>query len=500
MAVSASANRVRIQSVREVTAGTTPTTPRMRLVRTNDERFTFAPQYIDSAELRYDRMSADSIKVMQAAGGGFTFEMSYPDDNSPLSDFYRSAFYEVWSNTPTWDNDGTADSVITDAGTVANTYAVTSGADAVVVGHLVRATGFTNAANNQVFRVTTGGASPANTIAGTGLGLAAEAAPPGTAKLKVVGFAGVSGDITASSTGLGATTLNFTTLGLKVGQWIKVGGLAAGDKFSNVAANNDWIRVTAIAAATLTCDNLPLGWGVDNGAGKTIKCWFGDTIKNGSTQTSLTFETGFMDQAAPTYITNTGMVVNTLDHNITARQVITGTLAFMGQGGGQSTTSLDTSPDAATTGRQFAAHANVGRLSDAGSALRAPNWASGLTFQIANNNRVIEDISSASPQGINAGQCAVTGRITSKFGDNTMLAKLYAGTPSSIASIWMKDNQALVWQFPRITYRGGDPQATGLNTDIDLALDWRAALDSVTGSQVILDRVPYYEISGTGLV
>jgi hypothetical protein len=111
-------------------------------------------------------MLGDPIKVMQASTGSVNGEMSYPDDGSPLSEFLRSSFYNVWVNTPTFDNDGVADSVITDAGTTANTYAVASGGTAAVVGHLVRASGFTNAANNQVFRVAS---STGTTIVGTAL-------------------------------------------------------------------------------------------------------------------------------------------------------------------------------------------------------------------------------------------------------------------------------------------------------------------------------------------
>jgi hypothetical protein len=161
-------NRVQITTVRESTPGTTPTTPRMRLARLTGESLSFTPNYINSDEIRSDRMLAAPVKVMQASEGGINFELSYPDDNSPLSDMLRSAFFNTWVNTPTFDNDGTADSVITDAGTTANTYVVASGGASVKLGHLVRATGFTNAANNQIFRAAS---STGTTIVGTALSL-----------------------------------------------------------------------------------------------------------------------------------------------------------------------------------------------------------------------------------------------------------------------------------------------------------------------------------------
>jgi hypothetical protein len=390
--------------------GTTPTTPRMRAVRLTGESLSFTPNYVDSDELRSDRMLADPIKVMQASEGSINFELAYPDDASPMSEILRSAFYNTWVNTPTFYNDGTADSVCTDAGTVANTYAVVSGGASVVLGHLVRATGFTTAANNKTtpFRVAS---STATTIVGTSLSLTAETAPPAQARLKVVGFHGRRGDITATASGLGSTSLNFTTLGLAVGQWIKIDSTTTINGFAT-AANNDWIRITAIAATALTCDNLPTGWGVDAGTAKTIACYFGDQIRNGTTATSLSIEKGFLDLTTPVYIVNTGMVVNTLSLDISSRNKITGSAAFMGMGGSQSTTTLDASIDAATTGVVMAANANVGRIAEAGSTMTSPSWTKQLSLQINNNLRTLESVDQSSPVGINPGECTVTGKIS----------------------------------------------------------------------------------------
>ena len=149
-------------------------------------------------------------------------------------------------------------------------------------------------------------------MVGSSLSLTAETAPPGTGRLKVVGFQGASGDITATAGGLGSTSLDFTTLGLAVGQWIKVGGTAAGDRFAT-AGLNDWARIVAISANALTLDNKPSGWTTDAGTSKTIKVWFGDYIKNGVTKTALTLEKGFLGQDTPTYIALRGMTVNTFE-------------------------------------------------------------------------------------------------------------------------------------------------------------------------------------------
>lgn len=459
-------------------------------MRITGESLSFAPNYVDSDEIRADRMLGDPIKNMQASTGNVNFELSYPVDNSPLSEVIRSAFYSAWTNTPQFDNDGTADSVITDAGTTANTYTVASGGTAAVVGMLVRATGFAQSANNQIFRVAS---STATTVVGTAIGLVAEAAPPGTARLKVVGFQGASADITATASGLASTALDFTTLGLAVGTWLKIGGTAAGDKFAT-AADNDWVRVTAIAAHALTLDNLPTGWAIDAGTGKTIKIWFGDQIKNGVAQTALSIERGFLGQTVPTYIVNNGMVSDQFTVTITSKAKITGTVQFVGMGGSEGTTSLDASPDAATTNLVMAANANVGRLGVNNSQLVGPNWSKEITFVIANNLRAIEAVDSASPVAIREGECKVTGKMSTYFGSDTELAAFYSGTTRPINCRVNKNGQALIFQVPRATYRGGgNPSASAKNTDVMADFDYQASIDTATNAHIILDRVEYFE-------
>ena len=485
-----STNRLQVAHVRESTPGTTPTTPRMRLQRVMGEALTFTPQYVDPEEIRSDRMTVDPILVMKEAGGALPVEFSYPEDNFPLSDDIRSAMMSTWTNSPTFDNDGTADSVVTDAGTTTDTYVVASGGASVKAGHLVRATGFTNSANNQIFRAAS---STATTIVGSSLSLTAETAPPGTAKLKVVGFQGASGDITATSGGLGSTALDFTTLGLSVGMWVKIGGTAAGDKFAT-AALNGWARITAIAATALTLDNKPSGWTTDAGTGKTIKVWFGDWIKNGLTQTTMTKEKAYLGQTTPVYLVYTGQQVNTFDLSVVSRQTARLSIGYLGMGGSESTTPLDASPDAVSTGRIMAANANCGRLADNGSVLQSPNWSREFSFQINNNLRYVEDVQSQSPQAVREGECTVTGRINTYFGDDTLLAKFYAGTASALNSRLEKDGQAVVFDFPRVTYRSdGNPSASGKNTDAMLPLGWRSSYDSTFTAHVIFNRIPYFE-------
>jgi hypothetical protein len=482
------ANRVQLALCRETTLGTTPGTPRMRALRFTKEALSFTPNYVDSDEIRSDRMLGDPIKVMQASEGSVDFELSFPDDNSPLSEILRSAFYNTWSNSNYRDNDGTADSVITDVATTNTVLTVTTGT-ALVANELYKFSGFAVAGNNGRFKCTTGSATVPRFV---GSGITNETAPPAAARVKCIGIEGDSGDITAAASGIASTTLDFTTIpGLVAGKWIKIDSTTSGNGFAT-AALNTWIRITTVAAHLLTCDNLPAAWTTDNGSGKSIRIYFGDQLKNGTTQTSLSIEKGFLDQTVPTYIVNTGMVANNLSLSVSSRNKITGSVSFTGMGGSQSTTTLDASPDAATTGQVMAANADVGRIAEAGSTLTSPNWCRDLSIQINNNQRTVEAADSASPVSVNPGECTVTGKVSTYFGDNSLLTKLYAGTASSINARVSKNNQALVIAIPRETLRSGVPSAQGKNTDVMLESDFQASIDTTTtNAQILLDRFEY---------
>lgn len=485
-------NRLRLTGVEETTLGTTPTTPRMRTLRITGESLQYRPDFVTSQEIRDDRMKPDPIKVGESNSGGINIEFHYPVPNSLLSSIIASVLMNAWTQTPERDNDGTADSVITDIATTNEVLTVTTGA-AFVAGHLARFTGLGVANNNGVFKCTTGSATVPRFI---GAGLTDEAAPPAAARVKVVGFQGAAADITATATGLGSTALDFTTLGLYVGQWLKIGGTAAGDKFAT-AALNGWARISGtITATAIPLDNRPSGWTTDAGTGKTIKVWFGDRNYNGTSKRGVSLERGFMGQTTPTYISQMGMVGNTLELQFRKKERLTASLDFLGMSGAQSTTSLDASPDAAPSNASYpilSASADVARLSEAGAAVAAPNYVDAMTLRIGNNLRAIEAVGSLAPVGINSGSCDVQVNLNTYFGDNALLAKLLAGTATSTSAVATKSSQAVVWAVPRMTATQGVPNAGGQNQDVMLPLQLEASYDSTTAAQVTVDRLEYYE-------
>jgi hypothetical protein len=501
--VATSSNRRQMAAIVETTMGTTPATPRMRQKLFTGESLKYAPTFVDSNEIRADRMLSDPIQVGLDSSGGVNWELHYPFPDSYADWDIRSALFNSWTNTPVRDNDGVADSQITDIQTVANTITVLTSAGTqvntgtFVIGHLIHTSGFTNSANNGTFALT--GAS-ATTAVTTLAGWTAEAAPPAAARVKVVGFQGTSGDITATSTGLGSTTLDFTTLGLAVGQWVKIGGGVGGSaayRFATTACNGRG-RITAIAAHTLTLDNLPTGWTTDTGTSKTIRVWYGDRIYNGTTAVSQTIERGDLGQVTPTYIVQTGLVANQWTMSVRPKQVITGTTTYMGMTGSQSTTTLDASTDAAPSQSgypQFAGSANVGRVNEYGSQISSPNWVTQFDLTIANNLAAVESIDLLGPQDQVPGECTVSGTVQTIFGDNTILTRFFNATPTSLSLVLQRNNQALYITLPRVILDSdGNPNAGGKNQIITVGFGFKSTKDdTLTNTAISFDRLEYFE-------
>lgn len=490
----ASSNRTQVTSVKETTVGTTPGSPRMRTRRLNGESLTWVPTFVQSDELRPDGMHTSPIKTGEDSGGGMTFELSYPYPSSPQATDIESAFHAAWTDTNSRDNDGTADSVITAVTTAGTVLTATTGTT-FVLGEVYKFSGFGVTLNNGNFRCTTGSAT---VPAFASSGITDEAVPPAAARVKCIGFAGVASDITATASGLGSTTLNFTTIpGIAVGKWLKIDSTTSGFGFAT-AALNDWIRVTAITATAITCDNLPSGWTTDTGSGKTIRVYFGDQIKNGTTQIGQSIEKGFLGMTTPVYILQPGMVASEYSQDWTAKQKIMGSVSFMGMTGAtQSTTSIDAVPDAATTTATYpvmACSANVGRIGEAGSTLASPNFVKSLQWKISNPLTAIESVSAVGAVGIGSHDRQVTGTLSTLFGDNSLLTKFFAGTLTSINIRALKSTLGVVVSLPQVTYdKDGSPNAGGSGQDVMLNLGFTASKEETyTNAMILMDRFEFY--------
>lgn len=489
MADLQSTNRVKLSKVREVTFGITPTSPVFKTQRQTSSSLALNPQTVVSNEIRSDRQVTDLVLVGLQAGGDVGHEISF----KAVDDDLEEALQGTWSLKPVRDNAGTADSVITAVTASSDTYTTTdTGAD-FVAGMLVWAEGFTNAGNNSLFKAQSGSGGTA-VVAPSSPGLTDESAPPGAAVLRAVGFEGASGDIVAVASGLTSTALDFTTLGLAAGEWVRVGGTTTGSKFAT-ATSNGWCRISAIAAASLTFDVVPSGWTTDAGTGKTIQVYFGDFLTNGSTKRSSTFERQYLDHSPVNYEYLTGMTLDQLSVTAGAQAIATYTAQYVGAGGSITATRASGATDvAAPTKAVLNTSSNVGRIAFNGAEITGPNYVTSAAFTINNNLRRQNAVGSIAAVGIGNGEFSVTGTLETYFGDASVLDKVIGNTLTSFdMRLGRSDGnrEKLVFDFPSIKLSSGSPTVSAKNADVNLSAGFTAFMHATLGYTMSAGRFHY---------
>lgn len=472
-------NRLQIAFVPEVTFGDTPASPSMTLMRITGETLNADIDTIRSEEIRSDRMNPDLIQVAARNNGGFTFEASFGAQDT----FYEAGFQNTFVDAPVFDNDGTPDSIITDVLDVTDTFTLSVDPTAIVANHLIRTSGFDDSANNARFKVASSTATTV-VVAGTPT-LTDDTAPAGTARLKVVGFQGNSGDITQTTTGLASTSLDFTTLGLSVGQWISIGGATAAEIFDTGA--NGFAKITTITATALTLDNIA-SLATDSAAGKTISVFFGDVLKIGTTPGCFSIEKVLLGQTTPAFVVYTGMVVNSFAVTAESGSILNGNFDFLGDDASVSETALDATPTAASTNEVLNA-VNNASISEAGAVVTLPNFIQSFTLNLANNLREQTAVSKLGLVGIGSGDADVTGTMTTYFGDKSLLEKFLNNTASSVNFRAAKNTQALIFTVPNIKFDTAPVTADSRNIDVTVDLTFTGLLDTTTSTSLQLDRI-----------
>lgn len=485
-------NRVAIRIVEESTFGVTPTAPAFQELRVTSGNVGYTPTTVTSNEMRSDRQVTDLILVGAEAGGSLGFEVSHEALDIPI----EGALFSDWVSQNGRYN-ATSDSVITDVDADSDTFTVTAGT-AFAVGDLIRATGFTNSGNNGLFPAIAGSGATAVVVASSP-GLTDEAAPPAGARLRVVGFAGTSGDIEAVTSGgnaLTATTLDFTDYLLVPGMWVKIGGAAAGNQFAT-GANNGWARIgSPITATRLPLDIVPSGWTADNGSGKALYVFVGDYIRNGVTEHSYTIEREFTDHSPVTYEYVRGMEVGTLAFGIESESIITADGTFIGKDAVMQDSARFASATtvAAPTGDVLNSSSNVGRLAENGTAISGPNYVMSATITFENNLRRRTAVGALGAVSIGAGEFAVTGSLNTYFGNKTIAQKVLDNTATSYDVVVGRsdgEKPALVIDLPRMKFSGGSPQVPGKNQDVMVDAQFTAYRHPTLGYTAHIQRHHY---------
>lgn len=498
-------NRTAFRVAKEPSFGVAPANPVYKEVRRTSDALSFTPANEVSSEIESSRQVTDLINTGRDAGGDMAMELSIEN----MDVFLEGLFCNPWlrtpevSNGPRWEYGGSANRIVSTSATtitfaassvLSGTVANATGA-AFIVGHLIRQTGM--AAGNGLYRVA-GSTATTVTIAGGG----ADAAPGANAKVKVVGLEGAAGDIAAVVAGgaaLTSTLLNFTTMGLMVGQWVKISGEGGAFSF-NTSANNGFARISAISATRLSFDITQGIFAADTGTGKTIRVYFGDVIRNGVTQFTYRIEKQYaLGDAGQNirYSYGSGQQPAALTLTAETRGIVTATGSWLGADLSQPAAARDAGAvtEGISANSVLDASNSVPMIMEAGAVLGAPNYVSGFAFTLDNGLRARNAIGSAGAIGIGMGRASVTGTLSTYFGDESLLAKLRNGTASG-ATIAFRDAANLcaeVWDIPRLKFTSGFPEVPGIDADLMTPLGFQALRDIVNGRDytVLLSRFDY---------
>ncbi|MGE3845141.1 MAG: phage tail tube protein [Vicinamibacterales bacterium] len=494
MADLQSTNRTKVSKTRESTFGVIPNNPPFKEMRTTSSSLNANPQTTVTSEIRSDRQVADLILVGQQAGGDIGGELSYKTHDDDLEE----ACQGTWSNKAVRDNNGSADSVVTAVTASSDTYTVLDAAVDFKPGDIVLASGFGQALNNSLF-VAESGTNGTSVIAPSSPGLADEAAPAAAARLKCVGFQGASGDIEATTDGgnaLISTSLDFQTLGLAAGEWFKIGSGVTDTGFAT-GANNGWARISAIAQHRISLDVVPAGFTTDDGASKTIRLFFGDVLRNGTTKRSNTIERQYLDHSPASYEYFRGMVLNTLSLTFEAQSIVTMARGYMGRDSylpdpmGRVSGAADT---AAPTNDVLNTSSNIGDIIAGGAPITGPNYVLQASIEINNNLRQQNAIGSIGAVGIGVGEFGVTGSLQTYFGNPDEYRKVSENTATSLALRCGRSDgnrEMFIFDLPRIKYSGGAPGISGKNADVPLEGQYQAIMHPTLGYTIGIQRFDY---------
>jgi hypothetical protein len=388
----------------------------------------------------------------------------------------------------------------TNSGTKTYSFGSISG---FVAGALVLASGFSASANNGIKHVAS--STGATVVVAETIGT--EASPPATASLQVVGQEGSAGDITMDVTGsvvsLLSTVLNFTTLGLLEGEWIYIGGDAAGTTFATGGHGLARIALGGIAAHKLTLDKTDFTAATDAGTGKTIQLFFGNVLRNEPLYTDIKRRTyqierqlgsddnGIMSE----YLV--GACANELTFNVPQADKANVDLSFVALDNEQrdgtagikgGTRPADITEDAINTSSDMK-RIKLALVSNNAAPTPLFAFATDLSITIANNITPNKAIGVLGAFNTSAGTFEVSGKITAYFADVLALQAVRNNSDVTLDVFMAKNNQGMLIDLPLIGL-GDGRLSVEQDKPITLPLDTNASQSSF-GYTTLMMFFPY---------
>lgn len=407
------------------------------------------------------------------------FQIDFTQDN--LYPLMQGFFFADWRVSATVATAAT-DVSVTDADTIGGTSIDTEFA----VNDIVQVSGFSDTANNKTVVVTATAADSLDVenLDATAAALVAEAAPATPAVLKRVGVEFASADIDVDASGsfpaITSTVADFTTYGLVPGQWVYLGGDAAGTSFAT-ASNNGFCRVRTIAANRIEFDKTQNDFADETGTGITLQIFYGDLIKNEDDSDLITTRSYAFERSLSTagYEYVFGNVANTMTINVTTADKITVDLGFVGTDGfaienrytvGAADARNPTAPelaaaiaagqypDIATSPTAFNTSSDFSRIRTAPTGVASTAlfaFITDLTLTINNNVSPAKAIGTLGAFDVTVGDFVAEGNITAYFADVAAIQAVRDNADVTVDFAIAKNNAGWVFDIPLLTLGEG---------------------------------------------
>jgi hypothetical protein len=381
--------------------------------------------------------------------------------------------------------------------------------ETLVVGSLIFARGFAESANNGLQVVDTE-VDYSTDIPVTGT-LVTEGTSPSNATIESCGFRTASGDlevanVSGTNADLTSTALDFTTLGLTVGQFIWIGGDAAGNQFTEQAGsdtNYGFARITSIAANTLGIDKMRSTFTATTNTTQAVDIYFGQWLRNLDVddadyiERSYTFEGAFKDlggAGTDEYEYAKGNYCNSMAINMPLTDKATVTWGFIGTDTDDPTTTRATGASSAVDPVQTTAY---NTSSDFARLRLTQEDETGLTtdfkdMTITLNNNVSPEkvLDTLGAKYMNTGNLEVDISTTVLFSNSAVVDAIRANTTVTMEMALRNDDGAFLIDIPEMTIGDGTKDFP-VNESVTLALNCMAHKDETYGISIGISQFPY---------
>lgn len=259
-------------------------------------------------------------------------------------------------------------------------------------------------------------------------------------------------------------------------EWIYVSG------FSN-AANNGFFKISSVTSSKII---LQSGTLVTEAAGSAITVQQGGSITNGTTLKSYNIEKSYLDLSNILSVLK-GMSINTMNLEVPADGIITGSFDFMGSAEESLTASSGSGYDNVNSNYVMTGANHVTDFLENLSDLEIVSFSMSLN----NNLRTRMVVGTLGVVSIGTGTVEITGSISLYLANSTLFDKFLNQTATSLVfAVRDVDGNGYVIELPSVKIIDGTRSAGGINTDVMGEFEFRAFIDASENITIRIARFP----------